>query len=266
MDSEPECGAMRWRLIASRVREARSVLVLLTEASSLSAREAVSALGPLGYRIEVCDPDPWCVCRFSRFVRAGHDCRPAGWDPRGYLDAMVKLLSKRRFDVLLPIHEQAYLIARAASVAPRRPSAGRLRGFRAGAEQDLLHRDAGRAGVAVSSDTSDPGTRRLDGPNDLPLLHENVLWHCRQRHGGGKLHLDGPADGHRGHGPRRDPGARPCGGRHGAAGDAQGGRRQAHGFGRRSLSPIDRRIARAPTDARTTPERPCVPSASAWAS
>jgi hypothetical protein len=46
--------------------------VLFSEGSSLCARQALSALGPLGYRIDVCDPNPLCLSRFSRFVRRFH--------------------------------------------------------------------------------------------------------------------------------------------------------------------------------------------------
>ena len=90
-----------------------AVRVLLSEGSSLTAREVVTCLGPAGHHLEVLDPDAWCVARFSRWVRAVHRCPPAGADPLGYLDALGEVLVRRRIDVLLPTHEQAWLFAHA---------------------------------------------------------------------------------------------------------------------------------------------------------
>ena len=89
--------------------------VLLSEGSSLTAREFVSVLGPAGHHIEVIDPNATCICRFSRWVRRVHRGPAPGADPLGYLDAVNALLRKRGFDVLLPTHEQAWLFAVAGS-------------------------------------------------------------------------------------------------------------------------------------------------------
>jgi len=42
----------------------RAVRVLFSEASSLTAREFASVLGPAGHHIEVMDPDPGCLLRW----------------------------------------------------------------------------------------------------------------------------------------------------------------------------------------------------------
>jgi hypothetical protein len=87
--------------------------VLLTEGSSLSARQAVFALGRLGHVVDVCDPQPfWCLARYSRYVRACHRCPPFAADPAGYLDCVRDLLRTGRYDVLLPTHDQVFLLAR----------------------------------------------------------------------------------------------------------------------------------------------------------
>jgi predicted ATP-grasp superfamily ATP-dependent carboligase len=86
--------------------------VLLSEGSSLSARQAISALGRTGARIEICDPDPLCLGRFSRFVRKWHRCPRWNADPRGYLLFLADLLDAERYDVLLAVHDQAFLLAR----------------------------------------------------------------------------------------------------------------------------------------------------------
>jgi hypothetical protein len=87
------------------------VRVLLSEGSSLTARETITALGPAGHELEVMDPDPLCLARFSRWVRRVIRCPPIGLDPDGYIDAVGEQLGRRRYDVLLPTHEQAYLFA-----------------------------------------------------------------------------------------------------------------------------------------------------------
>jgi predicted ATP-grasp superfamily ATP-dependent carboligase len=93
-------------------RRPRTISILFSEGSSLSARQALSALGPLGYQIDVCDPNPFCISRFSRFVRRFYRSPPLGTDPAAYLHFIVGRLRKGRYDVLLPVHEQAFLFAR----------------------------------------------------------------------------------------------------------------------------------------------------------
>jgi hypothetical protein len=87
--------------------------VLLTEGSSLSSREVITCLGPLGWHLEVLDPEPLCVARFSRWVRRVHRCPPAGANPLGYLEALEGVVTERRIDAVLPTHEQAWLLASA---------------------------------------------------------------------------------------------------------------------------------------------------------
>jgi predicted ATP-grasp superfamily ATP-dependent carboligase len=86
--------------------------ILLSEGSSTSAREAVTLLGLAGHHVEICDPDPHCIARFSRFVRRFHRCPGLGVDPQGYVVFVAELVATRRFDVLLPIHEQGLALAR----------------------------------------------------------------------------------------------------------------------------------------------------------
>ncbi len=92
----------------------KSLAVLLSEGNSTSAREAITILGLSGHRIEVCDPGRYCLARFSRFVRKLHRCPPLRDDPAGYLAFTERLLAAKTFDVLLPIHEQGFVFARAS--------------------------------------------------------------------------------------------------------------------------------------------------------
>src|SRR3954469_25509264 len=90
----------------------KQLRVLLSEGSSTSAREAITALGLAGHIVEVCDPSPVCLGRFSRFVSKFHRCPGLRDDPAGYLSFVEKLLATRQFDALLPIHEQGFLFAK----------------------------------------------------------------------------------------------------------------------------------------------------------
>ena len=91
---------------------AKPLRVLVSEGNSPSAREAVTILGLSGHHVEVCDPNRYCLARFSRFVRKFHHCPGLRDDPAGFLGFVEQLLAAGHFDVLLPIHEQGFLFAR----------------------------------------------------------------------------------------------------------------------------------------------------------
>jgi hypothetical protein len=98
--------------MAKSAHVAKPLRVLVSEGSSTSAREAVTILGLSGHLIEICDPAPYCLARFSRFVAKFHRCPGLRDDPAGFLAFVERLLAERHFDVLLPIHEQGFLFAR----------------------------------------------------------------------------------------------------------------------------------------------------------
>lgn len=85
--------------------------ILFSEGSSLTAREFLSVLGPAGHHIEIVDPNPACICRFSRWTKHVHRCPPAGIAPLDYLKTVSGILAAGTFDVLLATHEQAWLFA-----------------------------------------------------------------------------------------------------------------------------------------------------------
>jgi hypothetical protein len=94
-------------------RPGRPLRVLLTEGSSLSARQTVYALGYLGAIIDICDPRPLtCLARYSRFVRACHRCPSFTRDPAAYVEFLKDRLRAEGYDVLFPVHDQVYLLAR----------------------------------------------------------------------------------------------------------------------------------------------------------
>src|SRR4051794_35313471 len=98
--------------MAGPSHRAKPLRVLLSEGSSTSAREALTILGLAGHIVEVCDPSPVCLCRFSRFVEKFHRCPGLRDDPAAYLAFIERLLDQQKFDVLLPTHEQGFLFAR----------------------------------------------------------------------------------------------------------------------------------------------------------
>jgi predicted ATP-grasp superfamily ATP-dependent carboligase len=92
--------------------------ILLSEGSSLSSRETITALGLAGHRVELVTSDPMCLGRFSRFVRRVHRAPASGADPDGYLRAVIETVTSRHIDALLAVHEQAYLFAAARQRLP----------------------------------------------------------------------------------------------------------------------------------------------------
>jgi len=99
------------------------VRVLMSEGSSLTAREVLTCLGPAGYHVEALDPDALCIARFSRWMRKVHSCPRSGTDPVGYLQVLRQVVADRRIDVVLPTHEQAWLFAAAAPLTSEVPVA-----------------------------------------------------------------------------------------------------------------------------------------------
>jgi predicted ATP-grasp superfamily ATP-dependent carboligase len=98
--------------MAVSAQDSKSLRVLVSEGNSTSAREAITILGLSGHVVEVCDPNRYCLARFSRFLRKFHHCPPMRDDPAGFLRFVDELLAAHHFDVLLPIHEQGFLFAR----------------------------------------------------------------------------------------------------------------------------------------------------------
>lgn len=140
--------------------------VLLTEGSSLTSREVVSCLGPAGYHLEVLDPDAMCLARFSRWVRRVHRCPHAGADPLAYLEALGRVAAGRRIDVVLPTHEQGWLLA---SARPLLAAGVRV----AVAEAAAFERVQSKVAFARLLDElglPQPGWRVVDGADDLADL------------------------------------------------------------------------------------------------
>jgi predicted ATP-grasp superfamily ATP-dependent carboligase len=92
--------------------------ILLSEGSSLSSREAITALGLGGHRVELVSSNPICLGRFSRFVTRVHQAPASGADPDGYLAAVIEIVKTYHIDALIPVQEQAYLFAASRKQLP----------------------------------------------------------------------------------------------------------------------------------------------------
>lgn len=96
----------------SNIQDTNSrIRVLLSEGSSTNVREMITALGPLGYTMDICDPNPYCMGRFSSYIHKVYRCPRSGDDPIGYLEFVIKLIREQNYDVLFPANEQAFLFA-----------------------------------------------------------------------------------------------------------------------------------------------------------
>ena len=137
--------------------------ILLSEGASTSAREAITALGLRGHHVEVCDPDPHCLGRFSRFVHKFHRCPPLGTDPQGYLAFILDRISGGQFDVLLPIHEQGLLFAKTRARIARHVAVA-LPCFESYVR---AHNKLGFSQILSELDLPQPATRVVAGAREL---------------------------------------------------------------------------------------------------
>jgi predicted ATP-grasp superfamily ATP-dependent carboligase len=90
---------------------AKRLRILFTEGASLSARQTLYPLGP-HHDIDVLDPNPLCQCRFSSYVRKFIRSPSFTKQPVKFLRFVMDLVRGGRYDVLLPTHEQTYLLSR----------------------------------------------------------------------------------------------------------------------------------------------------------
>src|ERR1019366_6849200 len=141
----------------------KQLRVLLSEGSSTSAREAITVLGLAGHMVEVCDPASYCLARFSRFVRKFHRCPGLRDDPSGFLSFVEQLLATRRFDVLLPIHEQGFLFAR----VQQRLRAGVGIALPSFASYRIAHSKAGFSRLLDQLGLPQPATRIVKSESEL---------------------------------------------------------------------------------------------------
>ncbi|MDO9295420.1 ATP-grasp domain-containing protein [Bradyrhizobium sp.] len=149
--------------MAASAHVPRPLRVLVPEGNSTSAREAITILGLSGHHIEVCDPAPFCLVRFSRFVRKFHRCPGLRDDPSGFLGFVERLLATGQYDVLLPTHEQGFLFARVQERLRDRVGLALpdFAGYRA------AHSKAGFSRLLDRLSLPQPATRIVNSPSGL---------------------------------------------------------------------------------------------------
>lgn len=91
--------------------KSNKIKVLLSEASSLSARQIITALGRTNYEIDVCTEDLQSIGIFSRYIKHIYVIPSVSSDPKVYMNSILHIIKKYYYDVLLPTHEQAFLFS-----------------------------------------------------------------------------------------------------------------------------------------------------------
>jgi predicted ATP-grasp superfamily ATP-dependent carboligase len=157
--------------MAVSAHASKPLRVLVSEGSSTSAREAITILGLSGHIVEVCDPSPYGLARFSRFVEKFHNCPGLRDDPAGFLRFVEGLLAARHFDVLLPIHEQGFLFARVRQRLQDRVGLA-LPSFE---NYRIAHSKAGFSRLLEELGLPQPATRIV---NSVGALREAVRFPC----------------------------------------------------------------------------------------
>ncbi len=102
------------RAWSARSTRHSGVRVLVTDGSSLSARQVITAAGQMGASVDLLDGARRSLGRFSRFVDEVFPVPPLGVDPRAWLEAALDVLRLGRHDVLLAVHEHTAVVSRAA--------------------------------------------------------------------------------------------------------------------------------------------------------
>jgi biotin carboxylase len=87
------------------------MFIMLSDGAGLTSRQCATVLSRAGHRVEALSPDPICLCRFSRHVRAVHRVPPLGTSPFGWLDAALDIATRRGAELLLPVQEQVAVMS-----------------------------------------------------------------------------------------------------------------------------------------------------------
>jgi len=108
------------------------MLILLSDAAGLTARQCATLLSADGHRVEALSPGGLCLGRMTRHIRRVHRVPALGRDPFGWLDAALDIAARRGADLLLPTQEQVSVMSvakeriRAAGLLTAVPEFGAL--------------------------------------------------------------------------------------------------------------------------------------------
>jgi len=165
--------------------------VLLSEGSSSSGRQTLYGLSD-AHEVGILDPDPLCLCRFSRRVHRFHRCPLHAKKPVAYLRHLLRTIDSGRYDVLLPTHEQVYLLARFREELGRRVALA-LPDFKS---LRLMQNKADFVRVLQDAGLPVPQTRFAASVDDL-LQHDRYPCYIKLPHstaGNGVRLAKGPED------------------------------------------------------------------------
>src|SRR5262245_45842903 len=88
--------------------------LLLTDGTGLTSRQVATQAAAAGHTVDVLAPTRLGPASFTRHVRRVHSVPAFGRDPEAWLEACLRVLAARRYDVLLPTQEQVAILARDA--------------------------------------------------------------------------------------------------------------------------------------------------------
>jgi hypothetical protein len=92
-------------------RVTNPLCVLLSDGSSLTARQTATQAHRSGHTVGVLSPTRLGLAGLTRHVRRLHAVPRFGGNPYGWLEATLKVVRRGRYDVMIATHEQAALLA-----------------------------------------------------------------------------------------------------------------------------------------------------------
>lgn len=87
----------------------------MTDGASSSARQTLYGIGD-GWHVDVCAASPLALCRFSSRISRFFRCPEIGSDPPSFLRFLMRRMRECDYDLLLPTHEEVYLLSRFESL------------------------------------------------------------------------------------------------------------------------------------------------------
>jgi predicted ATP-grasp superfamily ATP-dependent carboligase len=145
--------------------------ILITGARTYYSLPVIRWLGRRGCQITAADSDPHASGFYSRYTRARWVHPRIDLDGRAWFEALKRYLEQEPHDVVLPMYEEALVLARYASELRglTRVAVGEYAGMMEMHDKRRLYELAARLGVPV------PVTRLVDGPLPEGLRFPLVL-------------------------------------------------------------------------------------------
>jgi hypothetical protein len=167
-----ETGEAYWffdSLMVIRADQPGQPVILLSDGAGLTARQCATLLARAGHRVEALSPDPLCLCRLTRHVRAVHRVPGFGADPFGWLDAALDIAARRGAELLLPVQEQVSVMALAREHVMR---LGALLGWHGALSADVIVSAQGPQLIDINPRLVEPVNAYLSGADLVGTLVE----------------------------------------------------------------------------------------------